>query len=357
MIIRIAYFFFFTILIFGCQSENNNQNKVAKTAYQKLSGQTMGTTYNLTVKTDEMTTTLYNDIDKLLDEINYEVNTYFDSSLITLFNQSLDGITFNNKFVSADSPNRHFLMNYYLARQIHDATNGNFDPTIMPFVQYWGFGREKRPVNNANKKIIDSLIQFVGMDKVSWDESTRRLSKTAPGVSLDFSAIAKGYAVDAFCELLERKGIKDYFVEIGGEVRAKGKNPRGQTWVVGIATPDPAAKLTDLKAQVKLYNMALASSGNYRNFYETNGRKYGHTLDPKTGMPKSTDLLSASIFAEDCMTADAYATACMVMGLKDALELIESTEGLEAYFIYGNEEGEMEVKYTDGVKGFLVYEK
>ena len=192
------------------------------------------------------------------------------------------------------------------------------------------------------------------MEKISLDEKTRFLSKSAPGVSLDFSAIAKGYGVDAICELFDRKKLEDYFIEIGGEVRTKGKNPRQSPWIVGIATPDPDAALTDLKAQVKLSGMALASSGNYRNFYEVDGIKYGHTIDPKTGLPKTTDLLSASIFAEDCMRADAYATACMVIGVEAAYELISKTNGVEGYFIFGEKDGSMGVKSTDGATNFLL---
>ena len=194
------------------------------------------------------------------------------------------------------------------------------------------------------------------MDKINLDESSRFLSKTAPGVSLDFSAIAKGYGVDAICELFDRDNINNYFVEIGGEVRTKGESPRKQPWIIGISTPKTDAAITDFKAQVKLSGIALASSGNYRNYYEVDGQKYGHTIDPKTGLPKMTDILSASIFAEDCMTADAYATDCMVMGVDAAYELISKTPDVEGYFIFGQKDGSMGVKYTDGATAFLLAE-
>lgn len=354
MKVFLSIFISFTLFV-ACRPNADKQSNKAPATFVKISGPTMGTTYNLTVRSDDPTA-LKKEVDQLLIEINAEVNTYLDSSFITRFNRSEKGLSLEGKFVGADMPNRHFLMNYYRAIMIYDKTDGHFDPTVMPLVSYWGFAREKREVTTRDQQKIDSLRQFVGMEKVSLDEDTRFLSKTSPGVSLDFSAIAKGYGVDAICELFDRNSIADYFVEIGGEVRTKGKSPRKQPWIIGIATPDANAALTDLKAQVKLSGMALASSGNYRNYYEVDGQKYGHTIDPETGLPKMTDILSASIFAEDCMTADAYATACMVMGLVGAYELINKVDGVEGYFIFGEKDGTMGVKYTEGAERFLLNE-
>lgn len=356
MLKNYALLFVVTVLCsMGCRPGNSGDTDKGKsTSFIQLTGPTMGTTYNLTVRSDA-SELLQGEVDQLLAEINGEVNTYLDTSFITRFNQSEKGITLGAKFAAADAPYRHFLMNYYRARQINEATQGYFDPTVMPLVSYWGFGREKRSVTRQDQQIIDSLRQYVGLEKISLDETTRFLSKTASGVSLDFSAIAKGYGVDAVCELFDRKGISDYFVEIGGEVRTKGQSPRQQPWIVGINVPATDAAPTDQQAQVKLSGMALASSGNYRNFYEVNGQKYGHTIDPKTGMPKMSDLLSASIFAEDCMTADAYATACMVMGIDEAYQLISQTEGVEGFFIYGKKDGKMATRSTDGATAFIVY--
>jgi thiamine biosynthesis lipoprotein len=352
---RVFFTIFITLTLCLACRPNANAPSTKPAGFVKINGATMGTTYNLTVTTQDPES-LKKEVDQLLREINAEVNTYLDTSFITKFNQSEKGIALAGKFVGADMPNRHFLMNYYRARMIYDQTKGSFDPTVLPLVSYWGFAREKREVTKRDQQKIDSLRQYVGMDKVSLDESTRFLAKTAAGVSLDFSAIAKGYGVDAICELFDRKNLNNYYVEIGGEVRTKGESPRNQPWIIGIATPQTDAALTDLKAQVKLSDMALASSGNYRNYYEVNGQKYGHTIDPKTGLPKMTDILSASIFAEDCMTADAYATACMVMGVDAAYELISKTSGVEGYFIFGKKDGTMGVKYTDGTTAFLLAE-
>ncbi len=352
---RVFFTIFITLTLFLACRPNASTPSTKPASFVKITGATMGTTYNLTVASEDPAS-LKKEVDQLLIEINAEVNTYLDTSFITKFNRSEKGMTLAGKFVGADMPNRHFLMNYYRARMIYDQTKGSFDPTVLPLVSYWGFAREKREVTKRDQQKIDSLRQYIGMDKVSLDESTRFLSKTAPGVSLDFSAIAKGYGVDAICELFDRNNMHNYYVEIGGEVRTKGESPRNQPWIIGIATPQTDAALTDLKAQVKLSNMALASSGNYRNYYEVDGQKYGHTIDPKTGLPKMTDILSASIFAEDCMTADAYATACMVMGVDAAYELIRKTSGVEGYFIFGEKDGTMGVKYTDGTTAFLLAE-
>ena len=353
---KLSFYLFITLtLLSACRPNPSTPTPKSSTEFVKISGGTMGTTYNLTIATNDPES-LKKEVDELLIDINAEVNTYLDSSFITRFNRSEKGLTLAGKFVGADMPNRHFLMNYYRAKMINEQTNGNFDPTVMPLVSYWGFAREKREVTVRDQQKIDSLLQYVGMDKVSLDEGTRFLSKTAPGVSLDFSAIAKGYGVDAICELFDRNKMVDYYVEIGGEVRTKGISPRKQPWIIGINTPDPNASLTDLKAQVKLSGMALASSGNYRNYYEVDGQKYGHTIDPVTGFPKMTDILSASIFAEDCMTADAYATACMVIGVDAAYQLISKIDGIEGYFIFGKEDGTMGVKYTEGTTAFLLAE-
>lgn len=343
------------ILLSACRPNTNIPNTKASTDFVKISGGTMGTTYHLTVPSNDPES-LKKEVDELLTEINSEVNTYLDSSFITRFNRSEKGLPLAEKSVEAETSKRHFLTNYDRAKIIYEKTNGHFDPTVMPLVSYWGFGREKKEVTVRDQQKIDSLRQYVGMDKVNLDKTTRFLTKTAPGVSLDFSAIAKGYGVDAICELFDQKNKDNYFVEIGGEVRTKGKSPRQQPWIVGIATPDPNAALTDLKAQIKLSGMALASSGNYRNYYEVDGQKYGHTINPATGLPKMTNILSASIFAKDCMTADAYATACMVMGLDAAYELIRKTDHVDGYFIFGEKDGTMSVKYTEGTKAYLLNE-
>ena len=336
-------------LLVGCESSESILSK----KYMQLAGKTMGTTYHITYY-DPDARLLKKEVDDLLKEVNEDLSTYIDTSFISRFNQSEGGIQLGASFGSSDSPNRHFLMNYYKAKQIHQLSAGHFDPTVMPLVEYWGFGLEKRPVQQIDSIRIDSLMHFVGYHLVELQEDAGFIAKKKTGVELDFSAIAKGYGVDAVCELFERIGVKDYFVEIGGEVRAKGKNAKDRTWTVGINTPLEDAGTADFQAVVQLPALAIATSGNYRNYYELDGIKYAHTIDPKSGFPKKTRLLSASVFAEDCMTADAVATACMVMGLDQAYEMIEREEGLEAYLIYGDPNGELKVKYSSGMEKLIL---
>ena len=169
----------------------------------------------------------------------------------------------------------------------------------------------------------------------------------------DFSAIAKGYAVDIIAKLLESYDVEHYLVDIGGELRAKGHNAKGQTWTVGINVPSETAEVTELQTAIPLKNRAIATSGNYRNFYEVNGQKFSHTINPDTGFPERSNLLSASVIAEDCMVADAFDTAVMPMGLEKAFAMAQAMNDLEGYFIYSDENGNMAVKYTDGLKTLL----
>lgn len=305
----------------------------------------MGTTY-MVKYSDHFATDYQAEMDALLKEVNQYLSTYISDAYISLFNKNEAGVQ-----LPADAV-PHFSRVFDSAKAIHEKTDGAFEPTVMPLVNYWGFGyTEKKAVTSADKEKISQLMQSIGFDKVSRDGE--QYSKKHSATQLDFSAIAKGYGVDVLAELLDSKGIQNYVVEIGGEVRAKGKNDRNAWWLTAINTPDPDAKLNDFKAKVSLKNNAIATSGNYRNFYEVEGKKYAHTINPKTGYPEKNTLLSASIFAKDCMTADAYATACMVMGLDKAYPLISADPQLEGYFIYSDDKGEMQVKQTSGMGQFL----
>ncbi len=311
-------------------------------AYTTLQGETMGTSY--TVKyLDSLGRNFQQSIDQLLIEVNAEVNTYDPESFISRFNTAEQEMQYLNLLDKSSKAPLHFKANLEKSKEVYELSYGYFDPTIMPIVNYWGFGyTEKRPVTDVDKTIIDSLITFVGFDKItqrSAKDGWIYLSKASPGAQLDFSAIAKGYGVDAVSILLEGKGIQNYYVEIGGELRVGGNNPNGEAWKIGINVPSTEAALTDIQATVQLRNESMATSGNYRNFYEVDGVKYAHTLNPTTGFPEKNNLLSATIFAADCMTADAYATACMTLGLEKSKALIESLEMIDGYFLYGESDG------------------
>ncbi|GAO28163.1 FAD:protein FMN transferase [Geofilum rubicundum] len=223
--------------------------------------------------------------------------------------------------------------------------------TVGPLVNAWGFGFQNR--SDISDELIDRLLLLVGMDQV-WLEGERVLKKQ-PGVMLDGAAIAKGYGVDVVADFLAQKGITNYLVEIGGEVVTAGINSRGIAWRIGIDKPvdDTTASQREFQMIIEVSGRALATSGNYRNFYMEDGKKYAHTIDPRTGYPVEHSLLSASIIAPSCMEADAYATACMVMGLEASKDLINRLPDVEACFIYHTDVGD-EVFLTEGFETMVV---
>lgn len=322
--------------------------------YKELDGKTMGTTYHITYfgASDYQAA-----IDSLLKVINQEVSTYIPTSTISQFNQADSSYDLGLAAQDTAHPQyltrKHFIINFLRSKEIFELSKGAFDPTVMPLVNYWGFGYtpEKRTIGDIDSLIVDSLLQYVGFSYVAYDNT--ELVKDQAGVQLDFSAIAKGYAVDELGRFLESRGVRDYMVEIGGEVRARGKNEKGEFWNLGINLPNEDAALEDLIATVRLPNLSLATSGNYRNYYEIDGVKYSHTINPFTGFPERNNLLSASIFFEDCMTADALATTCMVMGYEKAVEFIDGIPGAEAYFVYGNSDGKIKTNMTEGLKSLI----
>ncbi len=307
----------------------------------------MGTTYMVTYAGQEASS-LHQATDSLLQVINASLSTYIEASLISQFNALQD---IGSPFTLDD----HFEYVYDHAVEISRATGGAFNPAIAPLINAWGFGADRRQ-DPANIN-VDSLLAISRYDNFS-KNADGQLSKSVAGAQLNFNAIAKGYGVDAVGELLEDAGIQDYFVEIGGEVRVRGLHPEGRTWRVGIDVPNDEPGLERaIQVAIELQDASMATSGNYRNFYVEHGKKYVHTINPETGHPETSSLLSASVIAKDCMTADAYATAFMVMGVEKALALAESTEGLEAYFISaGGEQGEFSESRTSGFPAPLLLE-
>lgn len=301
-------------------------------------------------------------IDSLLKAVNDEISTYVPTSTISKFNQTDSLFDLNMSFQAYTNclkkpglcgtvANKHFYANFVAASLAYAKTNGAFDATVMPLVNYWGFGyKPHKAVEKADSVVIDSLRQFVGFKNVALSDRNgiAALKKMKPGVQLDFGGTGQGYGVDAISEFLELQGVKQYLVDVGGECRARGKNPKGEWWTVGINTPKPEAPLDDYTQVVRLENSSVSTSGNYRNFYEVNGKKYSHFISPFTGFPQQSNLLSVSVFAKDCLTPDAMATGFMVMGLDAAFEFAERDPDLDALFIYSDEQGNLQVKYTSG---------
>lgn len=326
-------------------------------SYKKIQGITMGTSYHITYKADT-TSIPQEQIDSILVAINQSVSTYIDDSTISQLNkpstpERIDVLengkmAYMQRVVLPADP--HFLANHKKSLDIWRESSGHFDPTVMPLVNYWGFGyTSKKPVTQTDSSKVKSLLDLVGLGKITLehDNNTMTIIKP-PGSEIDYSAIAKGYAVDQLGEHFENNNIHDYFVEIGGEVLARGKNPKGEFWRVGLNKPVSEATPTDILEIIALDNMSLASSGNYRIYHVVDNKKYGHEINPLTGYPEQNEILGVSILSESCMEADAVATACMIMGLESAITFVEERLHLEGCFFYSDENGEIVYKATPG---------
>ncbi|MFW5774150.1 MAG: FAD:protein FMN transferase [Tangfeifania sp.] len=281
------------------------------------------------------------EITQQLNEYNQVFSTYDSTSTISKIN--------NNEPVK---PGPLFVECYKRSMEISEITDGAFDITAGPMVNAWGFGPEDR--KKMTPEIVDSLKEITGYQKVQLKNG--RIQKENPNMKLDMSAVAKGFTCDLLGGFLAEKGCENFMVEIGGEVVAKGKNEKGRVWTIGISKPDETSFFAsgDLQAKVQLPDDALATSGNYRNFYVEDGKRYAHTIDPKTGYPVQHSLLSTTILADDCMTADAFATAFMVLGLEKSIEIAREHPEIKVYFIYAEDDGENQVYMSEDFKGHLV---
>jgi thiamine biosynthesis lipoprotein len=304
-----------------------------------VSGRTMGTTYHI-IYFDAKERDFRESVDSLLAVFNQSVNTYLEEAEITRFNTG-HSLRFNLPF---------FLPVLERSREIAAASHGAFDPTVMPLVNAWGFGPAE-PMH-PDSVAIDSILQFVGMDKVRFNDDS--IWKSDPRVQLDFSAIAKGYGVDVVADFLKDQGVRNLFVEIGGEVVTAGTNiNEKRAWRVGILHPNSTQDNQHFIAFAELKDKGLATSGNYFNYRIENGKKFSHTIDPDTGYPVQREILSASVFAKDCMTADAWATAFMVMGHERAITLLNSLNDIEAFLTYSNKDGSIGTFSTPGIEQAL----
>jgi len=302
----------------------------------RLSGMTMGTIqYNITYLHPEGLD-LSKEIDSLLKVWNQSLSTYIPESEISRFN--LDScFIFESKYF-------HPVLSK--SQEVFEKTNGAFDPSVGPLVNAWGFGPDDSM--NPDSSTIDSLRNFVGFNKVIFDNE--KVCKSVKGLELDFSAIAKGYAVDVVSDYIRSHDINNLLVEIGGELMCLGHNDQGKPWRTGIENPKVRPEEQKLYAIANISDLAIATSGNYRNYYEKDGTIYSHTIDPSMGYPVQRNILSASVFAEDCMTADAYATAFMVLGLEESKKVLEREEDIEGFLIYSDEDGKLNHYITEAMK-------
>ena len=322
----LAFLIIGTILILS-------KSKQAAPEYRSAQGLVFGTRYNITY--------LYNA--DLKPEIEHTM-ALVDSAL-SMFNPE-STISAVNSSESIQVTDTMFLKVYRRAMEISDWTGGAFDITVAPAVNAWGFGFKH--AENIKQTTIDSLRQIIGYNKIH--EQDGMITKDDPRIMLDCSAIAKGFGSDMVADMFRSKGINDFMVEIGGEIVVSGHNPKGKLWNIGISKPvdDSLSINNELQTVIPVTDIAMATSGNYRNFYMKDGRKYAHTIDPHTCMPVSHSLLSATVFAPDCATADALATSMMVMGLDSAQALCARHPEIEAYFIYQAPDGTLSCHFANG---------
>ncbi len=311
------------LLITSCSNRKNEMQLVI------LKGEVFGTYYTVSYY-DKKGTSYAPEIESFFHSFNESLSYYVPNSVISKINR--------NETREADD---YFLSVLENSLGIAEKTNGAFDPTMSPLVNAWGFGFENRQEMDQQK--IDSMMRITGYEKVRIEGN--KVIKKIPEIQFDFNAIAKGYASDLAGKVLEEKGVETYMVELGGDLIAKGLKPDGSKWRIGLEKPaeDMYAR-QEWEYLVKITDQALATSGSYRKYYEEEGQRFSHTIDPETGRPVKHNLLSASVFAETCMEADAYATAFMVMGLEKSTEFVENRDDLKAFFIFSNSDGEYETR-------------
>lgn len=304
------------------------------------SGAALGTTYHITYISKEKLN-YQREIDSVFEVINRSMSTYIPTSDISKINLGDTTVVVDHMFRDV----------FELSKEIHVRTNGYFDPTVGSLVNAWGFGPGKQVQLDSLK--VDSILQYVGFEKVGIT-TNNRINKANADIYFDFNAIAKGYAIDRLSLMLEKHGIDDYLVEVGGEIVAKGENKvKEKQWVVGIDNP---AGDDQPKILINLKNTALASSGNYRKFRidSITGIKYVHTIDPKTGYTKNSNILAASVIANTCAKADGYATGLMAMDLEASKRVLDNDPNLEAYIVFLDDQGKTQSYVTKGFKTMLL---
>jgi thiamine biosynthesis lipoprotein len=306
--------------------------------YHKSADFIFGTSYHVTYQCDS---DLSQSIKAELMKVDYSLSPFNEKSIITAINQ--------NQRVKPDSM---FMDVFNLAMKISGDTDGAFDITVAPLVNAWGFGFKNG--SQPNRQQVDSLRRLIGYEKVTLKDD--RIVKQSPDIMLDCSAIAKGYGSDVVARFLQQQGVKNFMVEIGGEVVTSGVNPQRLPWRIGVTKPtdDSLSIKGEIQSVLNVTDLAMATSGNYRNFYYKGGKKYAHTIDPKTGYPVQHSLLSATVLAKDCATADAYATSFMVLGIDGAKKVLERHPELMAYFIYADDKGQNAVWCSPSLKDKIV---
>lgn len=304
-----------------------------------LQGLAQGSYYAITYY-DDLNRDFKQEIDSIFHAVDMSVNLWVDSSVISKVNRN-EAVVLDNIFID----------NFNIAQEAARLSNGYFDPTISPIVAAWGFSYKHG--DSITPQLIDSLKQLVDYRNIHIENG--KVVKGNPAMQLDFNAIAQGYTSDMIASLLDSKGIKNYLVDTGGEIMAKGEKPDGKPWIVGIEKPaDNMYSEQVVQTRIALHDKGLVTSGSTRKYVERDGKRYSHCIDPKTGYPVEHQVLSVTVLAENSVWADAFASICMVMGMEQSLPLIESMDEVEAYYIYVTEKNELETFATEGFKALLI---
>ena len=307
-----------------------------------FTGKTMGTTYNITVVADEDRSTegLQQKIDETLEQVNQEMSTYRKDSQISRFNAlEKAGVEF--------AVSENFMEVLEVAKSVYELTGGAWDGTVNPLLSLWGFRSKEPPAKIPEKKKIEEILSHVGFQNVLFSDDNR-IAKKDPAVTLDLASIAKGHGVDRVSGVLLENGFKNFIVEIGGEIYAAGLTVEGKLWKAGINTPRKGAPFDEVYKVISLTEAAIATSGDNRNFVEIDGRQFSHIIDPRTGYPVENNVAAATVVAPTCTFADGLATAVMVMGLHQSLQLLERLSGVEGFIVTRNPDGSFSNHYTKG---------
>ena len=322
----------------GCEGNEFEEKNYA--------GEALGTSYHIKIFTGKDDLRVEKALDSIFDVINQSMSTYWKNSDISLINKGIDSVKIDS----------HFRRVFQASGKIYQETEGYFDPTVGNLVNAYGFGPDRR-LDALDDKTIDSLLQYVGFDKLKLN-SESEIVKEDPKIYLDFNAIAKGYTIDVIAEYFESRGVQNYLIELGGELVSKGEHiTKQKPFIVAIDDPLQEEGERTFQATLKLKNRGMATSGNYRKFRidSITGERYVHTINPLTGKPERSNLLSASVLAESCMLADGYATAFMALGLDKAKELSSKLDNIEVYFIYA-ENDSTKVYTSEGFQEVLISE-
>jgi FAD:protein FMN transferase len=367
------------VMMVNCSSvinETSSDKDIFLPDYFTLGGNAQGTTYTITYR-DSLKRDFSSQIDSILKDYDLYLSTYVDTSLISLFNSTIgngtkSGIsTYDFDFVNCKRGEESVLEQCFtISRVIYEQTQGAFNPTVFPLVNYWGFFKDEAMLKTQSPEKLDSVLKLVDFRKESvflkYDtirKGTKVLGcypllvKTNASIQLDFNGIAQGHSVDVIADYFSSQGIVNYLIEIGGEVRTSGVSYKNQAWRLGIDKPIEGAISggEDYQLIIALQGQSLATSGSYRKFYEKDGVKYSHTIDPFTGYPVQHSLISVSVIAETCAEADAYATAFMVMGTEKALQFMDNNKhlNLKAYFV-DDENGKWLVRQSEDFSNYII---